>query len=386
VSAPLIAPGSMLASRWIIGGLLGRNETAEVYEAEEASQRRFVALKLFDRAFAVEPTWSEHVARTRALSKLTGDAIARAYDLGIESSLGRPYIASERITFPTLSRYVSERGPLPLRVLAPALTTLAAALDAAHGASIVHGGLKPQNLFVSFDDPHWARITDFSLSRLRAAVGRGPSALLGWSAPETADGQSTPASDRYALALVCFFAATGVPWHNALHAVAEPKSDRVRLRVASERAKSQGGELDPLFDPWFERALATDPNARFASAAEMARSFVELFTGAPTAEMPARPSLSPHAGTLPLAGSKTPVPGTKRADKMLADTLPFAASGSDPLGASATPGARVSSLPPPRASGSAPPVPKTVVPPWLWLACAAIALLAMLSIWWLGRH
>ena len=52
----LLAPGSMLGSRWIMGGLLGQSEGAEVYEAEEAHQRRFAAIKFFDPAFAAEPT------------------------------------------------------------------------------------------------------------------------------------------------------------------------------------------------------------------------------------------------------------------------------------------------------------------------------------------
>ncbi|HTQ03235.1 MAG TPA: hypothetical protein VMI54_05240 [Polyangiaceae bacterium] len=382
MAARLLTAGSLFASRWIVGGLLGRSESAEVYEVEEASQRRFAALKLHDPALALEPAFGEYARVTRAVSELPGDGIARAYDVGVESTLKRPYVASERITFPTLSRYVNERGPLPLRALAPALATLAAALDAAHGAGIVHGGLKPQNVFVSFDDPHWARLTDFALGPLRAAAGRGPSALLGWSAPETATGPSTPASDRYALGLVCFFAATGIPWYNALHAVAEPDGSQHRQHLASERAKSQGGELDPLFDAWFAKALANEPDARFASAVEMARAFLDVFTGAPTAEMPARSLATPLAETLPLRPSRTPTPPTNRAYKRVVDTVPLPAAYSS----SRPPGpAPVSSLPP-RLSSSLPPLAKTRVPRWFWLACAAIAVVAVLSILWLSRH
>lgn len=433
MAAPTLTAGSLFAARWIVGGLLGQSASAEVYEVEEASQRRFAALKLYEAALALEPAFDAYARVTRAVSELPGEGIARAYDVGVESTLGRPFVASERITFPTLSRYVNERGPLPLRVLAPALTTLAGALDAAHAAGIVHGGLKPQNVFVSFDEPRWARITDFALGSLRAAAGRGPASLLGWSAPETAAGPSTPASDRYALALVCFFAATGIPWHNALHAVAEAERSRSRTRAASERAKSQGGDLDPLFDPWFERALAHDPNARFASAADMARAFVDLFTGAPTLEMPARSLPRPLAGTMPLPASQAPAAAPNGAARPIAATLPLPAvdAGSPsphhpsapaasaavtgsfapavsavPLRPNTSPGStvplRASALPassvPPRPSAlptssvpqgssrSLPPVPKTRAPLWFWLACAAIALLAVLSIVWLSRY
>lgn len=398
MTPPLLSAGSLFASRWLVGGLLGRNDGAEIYEAEEASQRRFAALKILEPALALEPAFGEYARVIRALSELPGDGLARAYDVGVERTLGRPYVASERITFPTLARYVSERGPLPLRVLAPALATLAAALDAAHAAGIVHGGLKPQNVFVSFDEPRWARITDFALGPLRAAAGRGPSALLGWSAPETSTGASTAASDRYALGLVCFFAATGIPWHNALHGVAEPESSQSRERVASERAKSQGAELDPLFDAWFEKALANEPHARFASASEMARAFLDVFTGAPTAEMPARPLSIPLTGTLPIQGVRTPLAAS---GDVLAATLPLPASrrsAPPPAEASSAPPAAatyVSSVPPlpplppvPRASESSSlaPAGKPGVPRWFWFACAALALLAVLAIAWLSRR
>lgn len=437
----------MLGSRWIVGGLLGRSDSSEIYEAEATSERRFAALKLFERDLGSEPAWSEHVALTRALSELSGDGLARAYDFGIEPSSLRPYVASERITFPTVARYVSTRGSLPLRVLAQALTTLAAALDAAHAAGIVHGGLKPQNVFVSFDNPRWARLTDFGVTRLRHRAGRGPESLLGWSAPE---GTASPAADRYALALVCFFGATGSAWYSALRG-GDAASERGRPRLASERAESQGAELEPLFDAWFARALHVEPSKRFGTAVEMASAFVDVFTGAPTAEMPARVSLPPPALTTPLA-AVAPSPQSSNPGQTLAATLsmaempsagsnrasappdvasnrsstPVPRSGAAPLrdrseppaperrsssfpprSASvpprdiSTPPGATSSFPPrsaasvpprpnsplpPRASTSAPPSAKSAAPRWFWLACAAMALVAVLAVWWLSRN
>src|SRR4051812_35092985 len=344
----------MFGSRWIVGGRLGQSDTAEVYEAEATSERRFAAIKLFEGALGLEPAWSEHTELTRKLSELPGDGLARAYDLGIEPSLGRPYVASERLTFPTVTRYVGERGPLPLRVLAQALTTLAGALDAAHGAGIVHGGIKPQNVFVSFDNPHWARLTDFGVARLRHAAGRGPAHLLGFSAPE---GATSPAADRYALALVCFFGATGIPWYTALRG-GEDAGNGATMRRASERARSQGAELEPLFDAWFARALHVEPAARFTTGLDMANAFLEVFTGAPTAEMPARPSLSPASATLPLgdvARSSLP-PARTPSSAPPPDATPFArASGSAP------PAQRTSS--PPAHGTSSPPARRTASPP-----------------------
>ena len=414
VKAPSLSPGGMLASRWIVGGMLGQNQLAEVYEAEEAREGRFAALKLLRPEFAAEGPWNAHVALLKALSELPGDGIARTYDAGIEPTLGRPYIASERLVFPTLARYVQERGALPLRALVAALETLAAGLDTAHAAGFVHGNLKPQNLFISFDNPRWARITDFSLGQLRAATGNGIPSLLGWSAPELASGPATPASDRYSLALVCFFAATGSPWYSALRygEGSSPDSDRPS-HVASARARAFGGELETDFDPWFARALASDPAARFGSATEMARAFSELLSGSHHPEPPS--SAHPLSATRPIRESQIPkipefaprppaaftpsasgpssfesmatVPVAQvRAD--LAATLPGSES-ENPGPASHPPSLapaapRTSSASPPRSSlrPTSRAVARNLALP---LAAAAIVALAILAMWWALR-
>jgi serine/threonine-protein kinase len=294
----------MVASRWIIGGLLGQSERAQVYEAEEAQRSRFAALKILAPVLSEGPRWNDYVNLTKTLAELPGDGIARAYDIGFDSVIERPYVATERLVFPTLSRYVAERGPAPLRALAQSLETLAGALDAAHAVGIVHGGLKPQNVFVSFDNPRWARITDFALGRLRSESGGGPGSLLGWSAPEATTGEATAASDRYSLALLCFFAATGTPWYSALRRTEGGEDASRASRRASERAKSFGGELDPAFDAWFERALAFAPEARFPSAREMADSFRTLFSGSLVPPPPS--AVHPFAATRPVPFAEQP--------------------------------------------------------------------------------
>lgn len=305
---PEILPGSLVASRWIVGGVLGKSPLATVYEAEEARQSRFAALKLFDASLAVDPAWSEHVALTKALSELPGDGIARAYDCGIDPALGRPYVASERLVFPTLARYIAEKGPLSPKAFAECLETITTALDTAHGAGIVHANLKPHNLFISYDNPRWARLTDFCVGRLRATAQAGPGAMLGWSAPEAAAGFASPSSDRYALALLTFFAVVGSPWHSAFRGGDGKTPDSSRPpRIASERAKMLGGTLDPALDAWFDKALAASPEARFESSRRMLQAFVEALWGGATLEAPARPSASPKVDPIAATTKAPPV-------------------------------------------------------------------------------
>ena len=390
----------MLGSRWIMGGLLGQSDGAEIYEGEEAHQRRFAAIKFFDPRFAAEPAWGAHAELTRALSELPGEGIARAYDIGMEPGYHRPYVASERITFPTLARYVAARGPLSLRAVAHALETLASGLDVAHAAGIVHGGLKPQNVFVSFENARWARLTDFGVARLRAANTGSAAAVLGWSAPEAAAGVVTAAGDRYALALLVFFAATGVPWYSALRSRDEASSGRSQAtRLASDRARSQGGELEPVFDAWFERALAVDPAARFATAGEMARAFVDVFGGGPTAAVRVRAPL--HAATPPGPPPKSPsVPPSAAPETPMAATVavahpsdpaPFAPRTPSvppelgsvaPRAPSLGPGSYAPESPKPVTS-VVPPAPLRSLPSWAVTAVIAAGLVLAVVAWWL---
>jgi serine/threonine-protein kinase len=276
VALPSIAPGTLFGPRWIIGRVLGKSELAVVYEAEEAREARFAALKLLEPVLARDVlAWERFQEVTRTLARVQSNGIAKSYDVGMNES--RPFFATERTVFPTLSRFIAERGPLTPHAFSDALGTLAGALDAAHAAGIVHGNLKPQNVFVSFDNAGWARLTDFGLAELRAANHVPNPRTLGWNAPEVTPASPIFASDLYCLGLLSFFALSGTPWFSAQRATTASGTPRPLL--ASERAKSFGGEISPSLDAWFARALDREPEKRFPNAASMARAFVEAMDG-----------------------------------------------------------------------------------------------------------
>ncbi|HEX6273625.1 MAG TPA: serine/threonine-protein kinase, partial [Polyangiaceae bacterium] len=278
---------------WIVGRVLGKHELAVVHEAEDAHKARFAALKVLDSALGRDAAaWSRFETLTRALAELPGDGIARSYDAGV--SEGRPFVVSERCVFPTLARYVAERGPLAPRAFRDTLLTLAGALETAHRAGIVHGNLKPQNIFVSVDNPGWARLTDFGLAELREASGVTQARTLGWNAPEVSPAPPDARSDRFVLGLIAFFALSGSAWYNVQRTSANGLE---RARTASERAKAYGGELPEALDAWFERALAREPDERFASALDMADEFTRALDGA-RRSVPS--SVGPLSATVPV--------------------------------------------------------------------------------------
>jgi serine/threonine-protein kinase len=277
----LLAPGTMLSGRYQIADVIGESDLSRVYSAQDVRGQSQVALKIFDSSIMGRvAALSEYQAQARQASGLGVEGIARAYDFGIDANSGVPFSTAERISWLSLDRRVSAHGPLGASDLSRALSVLARALDAAHAAGILHRDLKPQNVFISPDNPEWVRITDFGVH----AVRRGAPESLGWGGPPgytppdavDAAAPGTPGVDLFALGVVAFFALTrATPFRSLRHPAFDPNAHwselNQPLNPISDRAREIGVALDPAFDPWFARALALAPQDRFGSAAEMAR-------------------------------------------------------------------------------------------------------------------
>lgn len=405
MTLPSLVPGALFGSRWIVGRVLGKNELAVVYEAEESREARFAALKLFDTALVRDAeAWQRFETLSRSLASVQSDGIAKSYQVG--TSDGRPFVASERCVFPTLSRYVADRGAPGARAFRDTLRTLAGALDAAHAAGIVHGNLKPQNVFVSLDNPSWARLTDFGLAELREACGINPPRTLGWNAPEVSPGVPTAPSDLFALGLITFFALSGSPWYSAQRS---KTASGEHPRSASARARAFGGEIPTVLDAWFERALAREPAHRFANALDMANAYalalddgpvISIASAAPVPSKAAGPlsATVPVAQPSPLAGMDLSQPVASKLDpngptaRQLAATEQAPAR--EPLAFASNPPPRTYSGPPvtqpisqhpaPAPAPHPPRYPSTVPPPSVILIAlgAFVGGLALLAVAW----
>ena len=280
---PLINAGAILAGRWQIQDFIGGGETGEVYGVRDMHSTGTYALKLFwPNALVQSELWSALQQTARTASGLGVEGVARTHDFGIDANSGRPFYVAERVAWSSLADRVRLRGLLTPADMASALAVLARALDAAHGIGLVHRDLKPENVFVSPENAHWVRISDFGVALLRAASPPPPGwgGTVGWVAPDAADpnARSTPAMDIFALGLVTFFALAGGALHRAARVTPiEPgalwQELTAPLDSASVRARELGASLDPAFDAWFQRAVAPNPQARFASVGEMASSF-----------------------------------------------------------------------------------------------------------------
>jgi serine/threonine-protein kinase len=178
---------------------------------------------------------------------------------------GRAYLVMELIAAPTLGRMLKE-GPLaPLRAVR-ILRALADAVDAVHNAGVVHGDLKPSNVFVLEDER--IKLSDFGTASFERAHGGsarpGPLGLTpSYAAPEAGEGITADRRfDVYALGCVLFEAVTGrVPYRG--------ESPLGTLRMHRTSPVPKAAEIPPFLADIIERALAKEPAVRYQTAGAM---------------------------------------------------------------------------------------------------------------------
>jgi serine/threonine-protein kinase len=184
---------------------------------------------------------------------------------------------------------------------------VAAALDAAHAAGLVHRDVKPANVLLASDVDH-AYLSDFGL--MRALDPQVPLTDSGrwmgtvdFAAPEQLSGERVDArSDVYSLGCVLFAALTGKPPFARGTITAT-----MLAHLHDPRPKPSAGGAPRSFDRVIARALAKAPEDRYPSAGDLGRAALAAARGEPVTESertvaigPAAPEGSP-AETAPTA-------------------------------------------------------------------------------------
>src|SRR5438552_13788647 len=106
----------------------------EVYLAEQTNIGTRVAIKVMRPEVSSD---TEHVQRffneARAVSKIHHAGIVKIFDVGYASG-GEAYLIMEYLEGETLAKRITDRGPLPLDMLADIGKQIASVLGATHGA------------------------------------------------------------------------------------------------------------------------------------------------------------------------------------------------------------------------------------------------------------
>src|SRR5215212_923984 len=141
----------IIAGRYALKAPLGRGGMGVVWRAQDAVLGREVAVKevVFPPTMAEEerrPAQARVLREARAAARLNHPSAVTLYD--VVQDHGNTFIVMELVEAPTLAELVREQGPLAPERVAEIGAQVAGALEAAHGAGIVHRDVKPGNVMV----------------------------------------------------------------------------------------------------------------------------------------------------------------------------------------------------------------------------------------------
>jgi Flp pilus assembly protein TadD len=260
--------GELVAGRFRIVGFIGAGGMGEVYEAEDLLlERERVALKTLPADIAGDERAIARLKREMALARrVTHPNVCRVFDVDQHTSSSgtiTAFFTMELLHGETLAARLRRSGALSTEDARPLVGQMAAALDAAHLAGVVHGDFKPGNVVLvgSLGGGERLVITDFGLARRAStdtARESSNSSRVGWGtpgymAPEQFAGRpATRATDVYALGAVVSEMVTGKP------------------QLETDAAGST--DLDAAWRSAIARCLAYDPDARFETVDEFVRA------------------------------------------------------------------------------------------------------------------
>ncbi len=254
--------------------VIGRGGMSLVYQAENPRVGSLVAMKVLAAEIAADPTFrARFLAESRMAASLDHPNVIPIYDMGPADDL--LYITMRFVSGGDLRSVLKAHRRLPPAQALPLIDQTARALDCAHRQGLVHRDVKPANILVqrgAEGDPDHVYLADFGISKhALSRSGLTPTGLLlgsvDYIAPEQIQGQHVDErTDIYSLGCVLYETLTGrVPFVKDADAaviwahVEEPP-------LAPSRANP---DLSPAFDEVVFRALAKDPDDRYATCREL---------------------------------------------------------------------------------------------------------------------
>ena len=146
-----VARADLLENQWRLVKLLGQGAVGEVWQAQDVTLDRPVAVKLMHEALAKNAGQVARFEReARVLASLEHPNLLPV--LGIGRMGERPFLVTRLLQGKTLAELMHQRGGrLSPAEAARVLGAICDALACLHAAQIVHRDLKPSNVFVGDD-------------------------------------------------------------------------------------------------------------------------------------------------------------------------------------------------------------------------------------------
>jgi eukaryotic-like serine/threonine-protein kinase len=274
-------------SHYRITGQLGSGGMGVVYEAEDLTLGRKVALKFLPPQLARDQNALDRfLLEARTASALSHPNICTIYavEKTEDGSDVQSFIAMELLEGQNLDQKLMS-GPLAIGPLLDIAIQLADALDAAHAKGIIHRDIKPANIFLA--PRGQVKVLDFGLAKLTRpemqmeTIGAtqdspspanltSPGATVGtisYMSPEQARGEELDTrTDLFSLGTVIYQMATGkLPFAGATSAVVF----HAILEIDPVSPLQLNATLPHKLQEIIEKLLEKDRDLRYQSAADL---------------------------------------------------------------------------------------------------------------------
>jgi serine/threonine protein kinase len=251
--------------------LLGTGGFADVYLGQHIYLQMPAAIKVLSVTLTPQARQA-FLNEAQTLVQLHHRHIVPVHDFGFDAPTQTPFIVMEYAPYGTLRDLHPEGSILPYPALIAYLKQIAAALQCAHDAKVIHRDVKPANIMLDRDNQlllgdFGIAATAHSTASLKTHDRAGTAAYM---SPEQFEGKPRPASDQYALGIMVYEWLCG----------ARPFSGdslqlmRQHLDVPPPPLREKRAEIPATVEQVVLKALSKDPHQRFPSV----QAFVQELT------------------------------------------------------------------------------------------------------------
>jgi tetratricopeptide (TPR) repeat protein len=288
---------------------IGQGAMGEVYKAHDPLLNRYVAIKTIASSVGADPQFPLRFKReAQAAAQLNHPHIITVFDFG--EAEGITYMAMELLEGRDLKDVIVTGGLPSLREQLAVMQQVCDGVAFAHSKGVVHRDLKPSNIHIQPNGQ--VKVLDFGLARIETSDMTRTGTVMGtpyYMSPEQVRGEkATARSDVFSLGSVFYEVLTrrrafGDNPHEALLRIPGQEPEPIRQLVP---------HTPDLVVAVVERALAKDPQKRYADASAMAAMLRRVQQSLPPTLLydEARAGADEAESTLTTAGEATVVMGT----------------------------------------------------------------------------
>src|SRR6266849_6305343 len=282
-----MAAGPQTLGRYVLERVLGKGAMGIVYEALDPKLHRKVAIKTILISQLDEETAKDFsmrfVREAHAVARLNHPNIVQVYDFGEEGDIA--YLVMEFIRGDELKSTLTTGQMFDRKECVRIMCELLDALDFAHEAGVVHRDIKPAN--VMLDGQGRTKLTDFGVARVtdadRTHAERTQAGTVvgtpAYMSPEQIQGLPIDRrTDVFSAGIILYQFLTGQKpftgegaWTVAKKIIQDDPPMPSSINVA----------LSPEFDRVVAKALAKNPDQRFATAREFSQALKRAAEGKP---------------------------------------------------------------------------------------------------------